>query len=110
MWSSRRDRLSRAVALPALLRTLLCAALTADGVRMSMERNPVPVDLNEQQDPRLETAEELVLGGRAREEAPAIALLNTIVEQALQQSSSDIHIEPGPTNSVVRMRVDGVMY
>jgi general secretion pathway protein E len=43
------------------------------------------------------------------EEAPVINLVNSIVERAVQAESSDIHIEPGAQNMVVRFRIDGRM-
>ena len=43
------------------------------------------------------------------EEAPVINLVNSIVERAVQAESSDIHIEAGSKNMLVRFRVDGRM-
>lgn len=43
------------------------------------------------------------------EEAPVINLVNSIVERAVQADSSDIHIEAGSKNMLVRFRVDGRM-
>src|SRR5262249_25311170 len=93
----------------AILRPQSRLPEAADALLTSPAAQPAAPQLDEQ-DPRLENVEELVLGPHVREEAPAIALLNQIVEQAIQQSSSDIHIEPGPAGSIVRMRIDGVMY
>lgn len=54
----------------------------------------------------------LVLGtpAQAGADAPAIRLLNHILEQAIQQRASDIHIQPEEKGTVVRFRIDGVMY
>ena len=41
--------------------------------------------------------------------APIISLANLILRDAVVQRASDIHIEPGRLNGVVRFRVDGVM-
>lgn len=41
------------------------------------------------------------------EEAPVINLVNSIVERAIFSEASDIHIEAGEKNMVVRFRVDG---
>ena len=41
--------------------------------------------------------------------APIVKLGNRIIEDAYVQGSSDIHIEPGETNVVVRYRIDGVL-
>ncbi|GGW92455.1 GspE/PulE family protein [Alteromonas halophila] len=43
------------------------------------------------------------------EEAPVINLVNSIVERAIFADASDIHIEPGAKNMVIRFRVDGKM-
>lgn len=52
----------------------------------------------------------LFLDGRQRETAPAIVLLNQILEQAVGQHVTDVHIEPHEKRSIVRFRIDGVMY
>lgn len=41
--------------------------------------------------------------------APTIRLVNSIIERAVSELASDIHIEPRENQVVVRMRVDGVM-
>jgi type II secretory ATPase GspE/PulE/Tfp pilus assembly ATPase PilB-like protein len=54
----------------------------------------------------------LVLGktAAAADNAPAIRLLNHILEQAIQQRCSDVHIQPEEKGTNVRFRIDGVMY
>jgi general secretion pathway protein E len=54
----------------------------------------------------------LVLGtaSAAGENAPAIRLLNHVLEQAIQQRVSDVHVQPEEKGTVVRFRIDGVMY
>jgi type IV pilus assembly protein PilB len=44
------------------------------------------------------------------EEAPIIRVANTIIQQAIREGASDIHIEPGTRNLRVRYRVDGVLH
>ncbi|MDA1195686.1 MAG: GspE/PulE family protein [Planctomycetota bacterium] len=46
----------------------------------------------------------------ANEEAPVIRLVTEILEQALRQRASDIHVEPLADRVRVRYRVDGVMH
>lgn len=41
--------------------------------------------------------------------APTIRLVNSIIERAVSEQASDIHIEPRENQVVVRMRIDGVM-
>ena len=49
----------------------------------------------------------LGLGG---EDAPAVALVNELVEAAIMARASDIHLEPGVNRLQVRLRVDGVLF
>lgn len=44
------------------------------------------------------------------EKAPIIRLVNLIVQEALRQRASDIHIEPMVDNVRVRYRVDGILH
>jgi len=44
---------------------------------------------------------------RGAEDSPIIKLVNSVIIQAMRMGSSDIHIEPGEKQSVVRLRVDG---
>lgn len=41
--------------------------------------------------------------------APAIRLVNSIIERAFSEKASDIHIEPGDGALKVRMRIDGAL-
>lgn len=41
------------------------------------------------------------------EGSPVVHLVNYLIMNAVRQSASDIHVEPGPHSSVVRFRVDG---
>jgi len=41
--------------------------------------------------------------------APVVKLTNLILQSAVAERASDIHMEPGSSGSVVRFRVDGVM-
>ncbi|MFO0753339.1 MAG: type II secretion system ATPase GspE [Thermodesulfovibrionales bacterium] len=44
------------------------------------------------------------------EEAPIIRLLNAILQQAVKERASDIHIEPYEREMEVRLRVDGILH
>jgi len=48
-----------------------------------------------------------LMGG---EDAPAVALVNELVETAILSRASDIHVEAGTTKLQVRLRVDGVLF
>lgn len=42
--------------------------------------------------------------------SPVVMLVNSLVEQAVRQRASDIHVEAGPDRVRVRCRVDGILY
>ena len=47
--------------------------------------------------------------GADAESAPTIRLVNSIIERAVQERASDIHLEPREHDMDVRMRIDGIM-
>ncbi|MEG1594481.1 MAG: ATPase, T2SS/T4P/T4SS family, partial [Oscillibacter sp.] len=49
------------------------------------------------------------IGDDAASGAPTVRLVNSIVERAVAEGASDVHIEPGEEEVRVRMRVDGMM-
>ena len=49
------------------------------------------------------------LGDDSANSAPTIRLVNSMLERAITERASDIHMEPRETELVVRMRIDGVM-
>jgi type II secretory ATPase GspE/PulE/Tfp pilus assembly ATPase PilB-like protein/ActR/RegA family two-component response regulator len=51
-----------------------------------------------------------VLKAEEASAAPVVALANLILHDAIKRRASDVHIEPGRNNGVVRFRVDGLMY
>jgi type IV pilus assembly protein PilB len=46
----------------------------------------------------------------AKDQSPVVKLVDTIVLNALQRRTSDIHIEPGEYEVEVKYRIDGVLY
>lgn len=48
--------------------------------------------------------------GREAAESPVIRYVNYIIQQAVKEGASDIHIEPGEKTLKVRLRVDGVLF
>ena len=42
-------------------------------------------------------------------DAPIVSLVNTILESAIRENASDIHMEPTPINMRVRQRIDGML-
>jgi type IV pilus assembly protein PilB len=47
---------------------------------------------------------------RAAEDLPVIKILDTIIEYAVAERASDIHIETQDSQVVVRYRIDGILY
>ncbi len=58
-----------------------------------------------------DTQERLVLGEEkvSAEDAPFVKIVNLILEEAIKEDSSDIHIEPTKDEVGVRIRIDGVL-
>ncbi len=52
----------------------------------------------------LEAIDELAAG------SPVVNLVNAIIQRAIRDNGSDIHIEPARTKSRVRLRIDGALY
>ncbi len=53
--------------------------------------------------------EDTVMRGEVNN-SPVVMLINSLVEQAVRQRASDIHIEPLPDLVRVRFRIDGLLY
>jgi type IV pilus assembly protein PilB len=49
------------------------------------------------------------IGEKLAEEAPIIRIAHAIVQQAIREKASDIHIEPGQRSVRIRYRIDGVL-
>lgn len=47
---------------------------------------------------------------KASDDAPIVRLANTIIQQAIKERASDIHIEPDRRGVRVRYRIDGVLH
>src|SRR5439155_5148131 len=46
---------------------------------------------------------------RVGADAPIVRLVNALIEQAVDERASDVHIEPSSTQVRIRSRVDGVL-
>lgn len=57
----------------------------------------------------VETVDEIGDGGLV-DEAPIVKLVNLIITQAVNDSASDIHIEPQERDVRIRFRIDGVLH
>ncbi|MFN4033165.1 MAG: GspE/PulE family protein [Fimbriimonadales bacterium] len=47
---------------------------------------------------------------REAEEGPIVRVANTVIQQAINERASDIHVEPQPRNLRIRYRIDGVLH
>lgn len=43
-------------------------------------------------------------------DSPAVQIVNSLIEQAINEGASDIHLEPGEKELRIRMRLDGVLH
>ena len=43
-------------------------------------------------------------------ESPVIRYVNYIIQSALKEGASDIHIEPGESKLIIRFRIDGILF
>jgi len=65
----------------------------------------------EEDDVRLEEADDDEVDlEREAAESPVIRYVNYIIQTAVKEGASDIHIEPGDKSLVVRYRIDGVLF
>jgi len=67
------------------------------------------LELGAPEDTDFEELTEQELRSRA-EDAPIVRLVNLILAQAMAERATDIHIEPMEDRTLVRYRVDGVLY
>ncbi|MBL8087617.1 MAG: Flp pilus assembly complex ATPase component TadA [Chthonomonas sp.] len=63
------------------------------------------VEINDLKEDEMSEAELAALG----EDGPIIRLANLIVQQAVRDKASDIHMEPRKESMLIRYRIDGVM-
>jgi type IV pilus assembly protein PilB len=56
------------------------------------------------------TVEDLAAVTRIVEEAPIVKLVNLLIQQAVQDRASDIHVEPQERELRIRYRIDGVLH
>src|ERR1035437_4227832 len=76
----------------------------------SLKENSVP---SLQQEKDLSLGENLDIvgkGGVLKEDAPVTKIVSTILRYAIEGRSSDVHIEPAPSGTKVRFRMDGELH
>ncbi|MGP4071709.1 GspE/PulE family protein [Piscibacillus sp. B03] len=82
------------------------AIATKDEIRQQILRHYEKEDLAEQFDleHEPETSQDLTL---EEESSPVVKLLNQVIQQAVVEKASDIHLDPHEHHVVIRLRVDG---
>ncbi len=66
--------------------------------------------LEEAAEDGVEEHDDVELGGEAGlQEAPVVQLVNSVLQRAVGEGASDIHLEPQAQELTVRLRVDGVL-
>jgi type IV pilus assembly protein PilB len=101
-----------AEAIPRHYATVEDAAPVTRGVRFSLaDLSDIPEmefittsSRQSQREAMLEFQAEL-----RHQRTPAVRLVSSLIAQAVAKNASDIHIEPQPSETVVRIRVDGVL-
>ncbi len=56
------------------------------------------------------SADEIAFTSTNESDVPIVKFVNLLISQAIQDRASDIHIEPGETELLVRYRIDGVLH
>ncbi|MFU8804823.1 MAG: GspE/PulE family protein, partial [Bradymonadaceae bacterium] len=99
--------------LPVVVpRTPLQSAINSAFDRKSRQLGGGLDELDEAENPHAEEASidiNDLLDAGDDDEAPVIRFVNSLFVQAVRERASDIHIEPGEKEIVVRFRIDGVL-
>ncbi len=83
--------------------------LISDPVKET-DLRPSPEDIPEFADAAGDPAGIVVLGHSVAHEAPAIGMVNQVLERAVLEEASDIHLEVHREALMVRFRLDGLMF
>ncbi len=70
-------------------------------IKMDIAQVGVGVDVDE---------EDVESAVRVAEEAPIVRIANTLIQQAIKERASDIHVEPQERGLRIRYRIDGVLH
>jgi type IV pilus assembly protein PilB len=67
-------------------------------------------DLGDMADTSLEDAAGMAAQATSADDAPIVRYVNNLIEQAVQNRASDLHLEPTEDDMRVRYRIDGVLH
>ncbi len=88
--------------------TLMPSSAVGELINTIYSKRTKDVDL-EKKEELLDEEDEDILHASA-EDAPIIRFVNSLIFNASKQKASDIHIEPGDREIMVRYRIDGVLH
>jgi general secretion pathway protein E len=89
---------------------LLPAGKLLEAINQVYGRKQDAGNLGKGDEDEMGTSEELVDILDVNDEAPIIRWVNALMFNAVKERASDIHIEPGEKDVIVRYRIDGVLY
>ncbi|EDM81070.1 type II secretion system protein E [Plesiocystis pacifica SIR-1] len=87
--------------------TLIPPSVILELINKTYSKRTKDVDLEQKEDEYGEEDEDILHA--SAEDAPIIRFVNSLIFNASKSKASDIHIEPGDKEVVVRYRVDGVL-
>ena len=79
-----------------------------EGVARAIEEMKQQVAVTQEPEESVITSSEI--GENDTTSAPTIRLVNSVIERAVTERVSDIHIEPREEDLLVRMRIDGILH
>lgn len=85
------------------------AISTRDELQRAIARHYGMRDSMNQMLVELPTQEEIAETEITDEDSPIVRLVNQMIQQAVQLRASDIHVDPGENNLVIRYRIDGTL-
>ncbi|NQX47220.1 Flp pilus assembly complex ATPase component TadA [Paenibacillus tritici] len=85
------------------------AISTRDELQRAIARHYGMRDSMNQMLIELPTQEEITETEITDEESPIVRLVNQMIQQAVQLRASDIHVDPGENNLLIRYRIDGTL-
>jgi len=110
------DDLATLVAAPLVLH-LATSEVVTDAINRAYDRGTAHADKamkdladDENLDTFAQDIEAAVDLLDSADEAPIIRLVNSLISQAVKEHASDIHVEPGERDILVRFRVDGILH
>ncbi len=101
--AATRMRVEAVVAERGDLKAALNRFIRADG-----ELGELTAAIEEENRPT--TAAMVPMSESLEDDAPIVRFVNLLISQAIQDRASDIHIEPGEHDLLVRYRIDGVLH